>query len=282
MSTALIVGCGDLGTEIGLRMRSMGERVIGWRRTPPSASTSGIEFEAVDITVGAVWPGADLLVIAAAPGRGDDYEQTYLTGLDRVLQSIDAAGSAPKRALLVSSTAVYGSMSGVVDETTSIPAPEGRAAVLLEAERRFLGFFAGRSTDAVVLRLGGIYGPGRTRLIDLVREGRAVIPQASAITNRIHRDDAAAAAVHLLTMAERPERLYLGVDEAPAELGEVLRFIAGRLEMPEPPTGAVERTRGGARRCSNARILASGFRFRFPDYESGYGHLLTDGRLRHP
>lgn len=282
MSTALIVGCGDLGTEIGLRLRAMGERVIGWRRTPPAASTSGIEFEAVDITAGAAWPGADLLVIAAAPGRDDDYEHTYLTGLDRVLQSMDAAGAAPRRAVLVSSTAVYGSMSGVVDETTPILAPEGRAAVLLEAERRFLDFFAGRSTDAVVLRLGGIYGPGRTRLIDLVRDGRAVIPQASAITNRIHRDDAAAAAVHLLTRAERPERLYLGVDESPAELGEVLRFIADRLGVPEPPTGDVERTRGGTRRCSNARLLASGFRFRFPDHESGYGHLLTDGRLRHP
>ena len=280
--TALIVGCGDLGTEVGLRLHAAGERVIGWRRNPPAGPQPGIEFAAVDIVAGCEWPGADLLVIAAAPGRDDGYEDTYLTGLQHVLQSMDAAGAAPRRALLVSSTAVYGSASGDVDETTPIAAPEGRAAVLLEAERRFLDFFAGSETDAVVLRLGGIYGPGRTRLIDQVREGRAVIPQTPAVTNRIHRDDAAAAVLHLLTRPERPEQLYLGVDDAPAELGDVLRFIADRLGMPEPPAGEVERTRGGARRCSNALLRASGFRFAFPDHRAGYAHLLGDPRPRHP
>lgn len=277
MSTTLIVGCGDLGTEIGLRLASSGHRVIGWRRNPPSGD-SPIEFDAVDVTSPVTVP-ADVsrLVICAAPRRdgSDDYEATYLNGMRHVL---DGLRRRPERAVLVSSTGVYGDLDGRVDEDTPIPDGPPRARTLLAAERMFLAETAGRGT---VLRCGGIYGPGRTRLIDLLLAGEAALPPGPAMTNRIHRDDAAAAVVHLLGLPE-PAPVYLGVDERPAELAEVLTFLAERLGLPRPPVGSVSRERGGTRACDSSLLRASGFAFAYPDYRAGYADMLDRPRQRHP
>ncbi len=101
-----------------------------------------------------------------------------------------------------------------------------------------------------MLRLSGLYGGSSTRLLDQVREGRITDPHRW--TNRIHRADAAAAVVHLLTMAARPERLYLGTDDEPAQLGDVAAFLATRLGAPAPPPA--DPARGHGKRLSNARL----------------------------
>jgi nucleoside-diphosphate-sugar epimerase len=149
-----------------------------------------------------------------------------------------------------------------------------------------------------VLRLGGIYGPGRTRLIDQVRGGTAVVPAGSRFTNRLHRDDAAAAIVHLCSMDPSPGPLYLGVDNEPAEFGEVLCFLAAELGLPRPPSasGAGDRTAGGSaggsaggepsrgsnKRCSNALLRGTGFEFAYPGFREGYRAILAGAGVRHP
>jgi len=277
MPHTLIVGCGDLGTEVGLRLTAAGHRVTGWRRMLP-AGGSPIDFVSADVT-GPVQVPDDTthLVICLAPRRDgtDDYETTYLDGLRNVLAGLRTR---PERAVLVSSTAVYGSLVGRVDEDTPIPDPSGRAAALLTAERMFRDAMGARGS---VLRCGGIYGPGRTHLIDKVLSGTAVVPEGSAVTNRIHRDDAAAAVVHLLGHADAAP-VYIGVDEEPAEMAEVLGFLAGRLGVPRPGTGAVTRERGGSRICDSARLRATGFRFAYPSYRAGYAEMLEHPRERHP
>lgn len=283
--TTLIVGCGDLGTEIGLRLIERGHRVVGWRRAVP-AGTSPIQFQAVDVlapvTLGIA--RVEYVVCALAPRRdgSDTYARTYVEGARNTLQALDAAGVVPRRALLISSTSVYGDMSGSISEETPIAEASGRAAVQLETETLFGSHFATIATTATVLRCGGIYGPGRGRLLEQVRAGSAVIPQHSTKTSRIHRDDAAGAAVHLLTMPDEPKSLYLGVDDEPAELGDVLRFVADQLGAPTPPIGDVQRRRGGNRECSNARLTATGFRFRYPDFRAGYAQEIGSPRDRHP
>lgn len=277
MSTTLIVGCGDLGTEVGLRLASAGHRVIGWRRRLP-AGDSPIEFEAVDVTSAVEVPDdVSRIVICLAPRRdgSDDYATTYLTGVRNLL---DGMRVRPERAVLVSSTAVYGALEGRVDEDTPIPAGSARARTLLAVERMFLDELGDRGT---VLRCGGIYGPGRTRLIDMVLAGEAVIPDGPAMTNRIHRDDAASAIVHLLGLADAAP-VYLGVDERPAEMAEVLAYLADRLRVPRPPTGTVSRERGGTRACDSSRLRATGFAFAYPDYRAGYADVIDAPRPRHP
>ena len=192
--------------------------------------------------------------------------------------------------LFVSSTAVYGDAGGDwIDETTT-PEPGGFSGrIIREAEDLLVSRLDGTGITPVVLRLGGIYGPGRTRLIDQVRGGSAVIPAEPRFTNRIHRDDAAAAIVHLCTMDPVPAPVYLGVDNEPAEMGEVLRFLAAELGLPQPPSGASEGggqsgepSRGGNKRCSNALLRSTGFEFTYPSFREGYRDILAGVGVRYP
>jgi nucleoside-diphosphate-sugar epimerase len=114
-----------------------------------------------------------------------------------------------------------------------------------------------------------------------VRSGSAVIPDPPRYTNRIHRDDAAAAIVHLTTMESMPSPTYVGVDNYPAELGEVLRFVASELGFPEPPTGPAGEARGGNKRCSNSLLRSTGFEFAFPSFREGYREVLAGTGVRH-
>jgi nucleoside-diphosphate-sugar epimerase len=152
-----------------------------------------------------------------------------------------------------------------------------------------------RIPAAVVFRLSGIYGPGRERLIDQVRSGRATVSASARHTNRIHRDDAAAAIVHLMLREEEPAPLYLGVDSAPVRSNEVLVFLAEELGLPAPQpeehspaasgtatTARPESQRGGDKRLSNRLLLNTGFTFSYPTYREGYRAVLAGAGIRHP
>lgn len=279
--SVVIAGCGDLGTEIGLRLAGQGHEVVGLRRRAElvPAPLTGL---AVDLSTEVPeLPGdLELLVVAtAADGRSpEDYRAAYVDGLAHLLDGVRAAGSLPRRAVLISSSAVCGDADGgEVDEETP-PAPATPTAeVLLEAEELFLQQFP----HGTVLRLSGIYGPGRTRLIDRVRAGDTA--GGAAWTNRIHRDDAAAAAVHLLTMAAPPLPLYLGTDDEPAREHEVLEFLARELGAPLPEdVPEADAPRRGSKRLSNRRLRESGFAFRHPTYREGYRAVLAGEGTRHP
>ncbi len=290
--TVLIAGCGDLGTEAGLRFAAAGHRVIGWRRSPEKLPAQ-LEGAAVDLTgpLPAIPADTEIVVMATAAAERTEaaYRSAYVDALANLLDAMERDGVRPRRVLFVSSTAVYGENDGgEVDENTPARPSSATGRILREAEE----LLHARLPSAIVLRLGGIYGPGRTRLIDQVRQGTAVMPDPPRLTNRIHRDDAAAAIVHLTTTVEVPEQIYLGVDSEPAELGEVLRFLAAELDVPEPSSGATAASggaskargdsRGGDKRCSNSRLLATGFRFRFPSFREGYRAVLAGEGVRHP
>lgn len=282
--TILIVGCGDLGTEIGLRLVASGQDVVAWRRR---ADVLPQKFERVAVDLAGNLPNipqsVSTVIVAVAADRYTEeaYHLAYSAGLTNVLDALERDQIKPERVLLISSTAVYGDTTGHVDETTIATPSSFSGRITLESEAILHARYAGTSTDSIVLRLAGIYGPGRTRLIDLITNHAAVIPDSPRLTNRIHRDDAAAAAVHLLTVPN-PSDLYLGVDEHPVDLGEVFRFLAHEMSYDEPPTGSVPNTRGGDKHCLNTRLKASGFAFAFPSYIEGYRSLLAGIGTRHP
>lgn len=305
--TVLMAGCGDLGTEAGLRFAAAGHRVVGWRRSPEKLPAA-IEGVAADLSSDELPPvpadtTAVVVAIAADAPTEAAYRAAYVDGLAHVLDAVLASGAGVRRVLFVSSTAVYGDAGGGwIDERTT-PEPGGFSGrIIREAEELLYSRLRGTGITPVVLRLGGIYGPGRTRLIDQVRGGTAVIPAASRFTNRIHRDDAAAAIVHLCTMDTVPGPVYLGVDNEPAELGAVLGFLAAELGLPQPasesdaasggagaaPTsngGAAssgEPSRGGNKRVSNALLRSTGFEFHYPSFREGYRAVLAGVGVRHP
>jgi nucleoside-diphosphate-sugar epimerase len=285
--TILLAGCGDLGTEAGLRFHALGHRVVGWRRSPAKLPAA-IEGAAADLGAPNLPrvpedTAAVVIAVAADSPSEEAYRAAYLDGVRHVLDAMERDGVEPERVLFVSSTAVYGDAGGGwVDENTT-PAPGGFSGrVLVEAEQLLQARFNGMATTATSLRLGGIYGPGRTRLIDQVRSGSAVIPEDVRYTNRIHRDDAAAAIVHLATMPAQPAGIYVGVDNHPADLGTVLRFLAAEMGLPEPPVGDAGPARGGNKRCRNERLRSTGFDFTFPSFREGYRDILAGNGVRHP
>lgn len=284
--TVLLAGCGDLGTEAGLRFAAAGHRVVGWRRQPEKlpAEIEGVAADLRSADLPPIPADTSVVVVAVAADSPSEhaYRAAYVDGLTHVLDALERDGVAPRRVLFVSSTAVYGDAGGGwVDESTAA-APGGFSGrIIREAEDLLHHRLRGTGTAGIVLRLGGIYGPERTRLVDQVRNGSAVIPEEPRYTNRIHRDDAAAAIVHLTTMASVPAPFYVGVDNHPAELGEVLRFLASEQHLPEPPTGPAGKARGGNKRCSNALLRSTGFEFAFPSFREGYRAVLAGTGIRH-
>ncbi len=281
-SPVVIAGCGDLGTETGLRFAALGHPVTGLRRrgglvpAPLTGRSVDLRRDVPDVD-----PATGIVVVAFAAGSRDvdEYRATYVDGLRNVLDGIDASGASP-RVLVVSSTAVYDVDDGSeVTETTPARAATPTAGVLLEAE----ALLRDRSPDAVLVRLSGIYGPGRERLLDQVRSGRAALSSGtSPHTNRIHRDDAAAALVHLAGVAD-PAPTYLGTDDEPVRLDDVLTFLAGELGVPEPPRAEPSgRQGGGDKRLSNALLRATGWEPRYPTFREGYRAVLAGEGTRHP
>ncbi|MBG6217140.1 nucleoside-diphosphate-sugar epimerase [Arthrobacter sp. CAN_A6] len=279
--TVLIAGCGDLGTEVGLRFALSGHRVVGWRRSPEKLPH---QIEGVEADLGRTLPtipeDTAVVVIATAAGKRTEaaYRTAYVDGTANVLAALERDGVEPARILFVSSTAVYGDAhGGSVDEQTPAEPASATGRMVREAEQLLLA----RSAAGMVLRLSGIYGPGRTRLIDQVTSGTAVRPAEPQLTNRIHRDDAAAAIVHLASLDGPVAPVYLGSDLLPVDLGEVLLFLAQELDLPEPPSGETSTTRGGDKRCDSTLLRSTGFDFRFPTYREGYRSVLAGRGRRH-
>ncbi|WP_420369340.1 NAD-dependent epimerase/dehydratase family protein [Curtobacterium sp. L1-20] len=282
--TVLIAGCGDLGTETGLRFAAEGYAVAGLRRSADRIP-SPIVGRSIDLrrSVPEVAPDTAVVVVAFAAGSRDvnEYRATYVDGLRNVLDGIDASGASP-RLLVVSSTAVYDVDDGSeVTEDTPTRAATPTAGVLLEAE----ALLRDRAPGAVLVRLSGIYGPGRERLVDQVRSGTARLAAEagrSPHTNRIHRDDAAAAIVHLAGVVD-PAPTYLGTDDEPVPLDDVLAFLADELGVPVPPRAeATGRQAGGDKRLSNALLRSTGWQPTHPTFREGYRAVLAGEGTRHP
>jgi nucleoside-diphosphate-sugar epimerase len=273
----LLVGCGDLGADIGLRLAGLGHRVVAIRRNadrvpPPLIGVSAdLTREAPNL------PDLDLvhLVIAlSASSRTEDaYRAIYVGGLRRALDCLDDMGQHPSRAVLVSSTGVFGTNdpSIICTEDTTAEPSGGTAKVLLEAEQ----LFASRVPHGTILRLAGLYGRGPARFVDKVARGEVTDP--NRWTNRIHREDAAAAVIHLLTRPQPPGPLYLGVDDEPALLGDVAAYIARRLALPSPPAADPEQAHG--KRLSNALLRASGWLPTYRAFREGYADYPKDERV---
>lgn len=270
--TTLIAGCGDLGTRVARLLHARGESVAALSRSgraPEGALAIRADLTRPE-TLTALAGRFDTLIYAVAPDARDEatYRRVYVQGLIHV---IDAIGPGLRRGLFVSSTAVYGDLAGAwADETTPTEPERFNGRVLLEAEHAL----ALRVPEAVSLRLGGIYGPGREQLIERVRSGLARCTPGQW-TNRIHVDDAARAVVHVRDLAA-PAPCYLVVDPAPALECEVHAWLADALGVPRIAPGDGEGVgRGiGNRRLSSALLASSGFTWRYPDYRAGYASLI--------
>ncbi len=282
MATILIAGCGYIGTALGSRLAAEGHTVWGLRRHPATLPP-GIHPFAADLTapdtLQALPSAVDWVFYAAAPDAHDDtaYHAVYVEGVHNLLQALTKQQACPRRIFLTSSTGVYGESSGaLVDETSPTNPTEFAGMRLLEGEHHLLdGPFPG-----TVLRLGGLYGPGRASLVERVRRGEIAWGNEPPVYfNRIHRDDAAGALRHLMMLSD-PDPIYLGVDHEPTTMTVLLDWLAEALGVPPTRQSEASKVRTARhpanKRCCNARLVASGYAFRYPTFREGYAALLTE------
>lgn len=279
-ASLLIAGCGDVGSRLAVRMQASGWTVHGLRRNVAALPESILPI-AGDLHADAcpaAWPQGevDYLVYCAAATEHDEagYRAAYVDGLRRVLGWLAQHGQRPRRVLFASSSGVYGQQDGEwIDESSPAEAQSYSAVIMREAEQ--LAFASG--LPATTVRLTGLYGPGREWLLSQVRQGYRVSEEPPLYGNRIHVDDAAGLLAHLLLADARGEALadcYLGVDDEPAPLHEVVGWLREQLGVSHWSDEQRVR-RAGSKRCRNARARALGWAPQYPSFREGYAAILA-------
>lgn len=277
--SVVIAGCGDVGSRLASQLLAAGWEVHGLRRNVSRLPEGviGIAGDLFKKDCPDTWPigGVDYLVYCAAATDHDEagYRKAYVEGLQHVLEWLDDYGQQPKQLVFVSSSSVYGQQNGEwVDETSPTQALGYSGQVMLEAEQ--VAFDSG--IPATTVRLTGIYGPGREWLLSQVRQGYRVAVEPPLYGNRIHVDDAAGLLAFLLQHVEQGgslDKVYIGVDDAPAPLAEVVGWLREYLGVTEWAEDASVR-RAGSKQCSNAQAKALGWTPTYPSYREGYAAIL--------
>ena len=149
-----------------------------------------------------------------------------------------------------------------------------RSGALLEAEQRLHD----SPIPGTVVRFSGIYGNDRDGMLSKMRDGSIAPNPDSGYTNRIHEDDAVGALCHLVERELNAGELatcYLASDCEPVRLDDVVAWGREQTPCAPPQPDARKGGRAGSKRCSNKRLLESGFRFRYPDFRAGYRELIA-------
>ncbi|QBF24319.1 SDR family oxidoreductase [Pseudomonas tructae] len=278
--SVLIVGCGDVGGRLAKQLLASGWPVSGLRRSVGQLpeGVAAIAADLNDPRCPDAWPvdAPDYLVYSVAASQHDEagYQAAYVEGLRTVLSWLAERKQTPRRLLFVSSSSVYAQKDGEWIDETAVVEPEGYSGtVMLEAEQLALA----SGIPSTIVRLTGIYGPGREWLLSQVRQGYRVTEEPPLYGNRIHAEDAAGLLAFLLKadlQGKALEACYIGVDDAPAPLFDVVAWL--REYMGVTQWSEQERVRRtGSKRCSNARARALGWVPQYPSYKEGYAAILA-------
>ncbi len=270
---AVVAGCGFVGLQVARQLDALGWEVTGLTHGEDSArALAGERFPvlAADITDRDALMALkergpfDAVVSCVSSGRQGPavYRQVYLEGTRLLLEIL-----APAEFVFSSSTSVYAQADGSTVTEASDTAPTRETGqILLEAEALVA------ASGGYVVRLGGLYAPGRWALLERFLDGRAVIEGAGErYINQIHRDDAASALVFMLTGAAGnpiPPGIYNATDGSPLTQLDAYTLFAGILGRPLPPAGPIDfnRKRGwSSKRVDIGKLLAQGWRPQHPD-----------------
>jgi len=283
-----IVGCGYLGQRVAARWLAQGVPVTALARSPASAEllrTRGVDpvsgdLDAADTLRELPLTGALLYYFAPPPRNGE-----HDTRLRNLLHSISLQ---PARVVHLSTTGVYGDSGGDwIDEDSPLRPVAARALRRADSERALREWAHVTGVPWIILRVPGIYGPGRLPL-DRLRAGRPVLrEQESGYTNRIHVDDLASACVAAGRSTLR-NRVYNACDGHPSTMTHYFNRIAAVFGLPAPPQ--VTRQQAGeimgegmlsyldeSRRIDNRRLVQElEVQLRYPDLESGLAAIHAE------
>jgi nucleoside-diphosphate-sugar epimerase len=209
--------------------------------------------------------------------------------LERFAAAI-AAAPALRRILYYSTIGVYGDHAGKwVDEGSATLTRTARGLARLDDEARWTEAARSRGAQADILRLAGIYGPGRNALVNLRRAEARRIVKPGQVFNRAHVDDIAQATRLVLTMG-LPGQIWNVADDEPAPPQEVVVYAAALLGLEPPPEEPFDEARlspmarefyADNKRVSIAKVKALlGFTPAYPTYREGLKALAEAGEGR--
>jgi nucleoside-diphosphate-sugar epimerase len=229
------------------------------------------------------------LVVAVAPDATGDPVLNAMRG------TIVASMPSLEWIAYLSTVGVYGDHGGEwVDETAECRPVSKRSVMRVAAEQDWLKLGQKIGRPVAILRLSGIYGPGRNALANLANGTARRLVKPGQVFNRIHCDDIGGALRHLA--GDNRGGVFNVTDDLPAPPQDVVAYAARLMGIeppPETPFGTAELSPmarsfyGENKRVSNAAIKAAGYRFRFPDYRSALDHMWAggdwgDGEARSP
>jgi nucleoside-diphosphate-sugar epimerase len=278
----IVVGCGYLGMPVARRWLEGGHTVTAVTRSGERArefADSGLQPVVADITESldlSALKGIDTVLVAVGYDRscGKAIHDVYVKGLRRVLSGLPKSIG---RLIYISSTGVYGQTEGQwVDEDAPCRPQRAAGQACLEAEKLLAEHPLGERT--VILRLAGIYGPGRVPRVETIRAGEPLPANPDSILNLIHIEDAVEAVLAAEQRAEAP-RCYLVSDGNPVVRREFYAHLAELIDA-EPPRFVSPGQSGSQRdlsdkRVSNKRMLNElDVTLRHPDFRSGLSAIF--------
>jgi nucleoside-diphosphate-sugar epimerase len=226
---------------------------------------------------------AEAIVVSIPPRDGAG------ATLDRFGAAI-AAAPALRRIVYYSTIGVYGHHGGVwVDETSATQTRTARGLARLEDEGRWTAAARARGAEADILRLAGIYGPGRNALVNLRRGEARRIVKPGQVFNRAHVDDIAEISRLVLTRGLKGQ-IWNVADEEPAPPQDVVAYAAALLGLEPPPEEPFDEARlspmarefyADNKRVSIAKAKVElGFMPAYPTYREGLKALAEAGEGR--
>jgi nucleoside-diphosphate-sugar epimerase len=275
MPRVLIAGCGYVGEAAANRFHESGWEVEGWTASIESAeklSSRPYRVRAVDVTdreaiaegrasARPSGEGFDVVIhcVSSRGGDEEEYRRLYFKGAQNLLRAFPAA-----TLLFTSSTSVYAQVDGsVVDETSPAEPGHAKGRILRETEDLVL------NAGGIVLRLGGIHGPGRSSFLTQFLEGSA--PSHDRLINQVHRDDIVSAIALLAEQrGEFRREIFNVVGDEPIKASEAYAWLGSRLKKSVPAaTGGERPSRRGQsnKHVSNRKLRALGWMPRYPTFE---------------
>lgn len=285
----LILGAGFSGRAIGDVFREAGFTVSGTTRSEEKAESlrargiGPILYDGeISGALAAAMARATHVVQSIAPGRdGDPLFRPGLPSLSILMPELEWAG-------YLSTVGVYGDhKGGWVNEETALNPVSARSVERVEAEGHWLGFGKASGLPVAVLRLAGIYGPGRNALRNMEEGTARRLIKQDQVFNRIRVEDIGRSALFLAE--NRLGGVWNITDDEPGPPQDVVAEAARLMGLPIPPDIPFETAElspmarsfyGENKRVSNEKLKATGFKFRFPTYRQSLAELHSSGRWR--
>src|SRR5262249_2451106 len=218
--------------------------------------------------------------VSSTRGGAAEYEQVYVQGTRNLIEWLKAGP--PRKFISTSSTSVYGQTDGsVVREQSPTEPASPTSRLLVQAENLLLDAVRTAQFPAIILRVAGIYGPGRGHLFLQYLRGEArVFGQGERILNMIHVDDVVGAIAAAL-QSGRGGEIYNVVDDEPVAQIHFLRWLSETLGKWMPPFATeqenAQRKRGLTnKKVSNRRMrMELGWQLHYPTFRQGYTAEIT-------